>query len=141
MGRTLLLTASILVAALGTALIRLYARGAHTRAAVVAGPPLLRDPFPAEALAPPPALQGLPPDTVAMQVTPPDPQRLVGLLQAGSQIRVHTWLQNKDNDKAEDLVFAQSGTGGSAALWFRLLGSNVQQDDGRTVDRVNPGAL
>jgi pilus assembly protein CpaB len=257
--RTLLLIASILVAALGTALIWLYVQGADTRAAasttqvpvlvavstvkagqpasqvkpqqrllpqtvvdglagalltdpgqikgftrtdVVAGLPLLRDQFSSDALAAAPSLDGLPANMVAMQVTLPDPQRLAGLLQAGSQIRVYAGLQNKDNEKekyaavlfkrvtvlqaglptnattpapanpgtattgtgttggagtaavpqaivtlaltndqAKNLVFAQSSTGGSAALWFGLLGPNVQQDDGTTVDRVRPGAL
>jgi pilus assembly protein CpaB len=254
--RTLLLIASILVAALGTALIWLYVQGADTRAAsgtaqvqvlvaantvaagqpasavqpeqrllpqtvvdgfagrlltdraqikgftrtdVVQGLPLLKDQFSSEGLASAPPLDGLPPNMVAMQVTLPDPQRLVGLLQAGSQIRVYAGLQNKDNEKdkyaavlfkrvtvlqagipttsataappatgnssgstagggtaavpqaivtlaltndqAKSLVFAQSSTGGSAALWFGLLGQNVQQDDGSKVDHVTPGAL
>ena len=154
--RTLLLIASILVAALGTALIWLYVQGADSRAAagtaqvevlvaantvkagqlaslvkpeqrllpqtvvdglggslvtnraqikgytrtdVVAGLPLLRGQFSGEAPAEAPALDGLPPDMVAMQVTLPDPQRLVGLLQAGSRIRVYAGLQDKKNDK------------------------------------------
>jgi pilus assembly protein CpaB len=253
--RTLLLIASILVAALGTALIWLYVQGADTRAAsgtaqvqvlvagntveagqpasmvrpeqrllpqtvvdgladklltdpaqikgftrtdVVKGLPLLKDQFSAESLASAPPLDGLPANMVAMQVTLPDPQRLVGLLQAGSQIRVYAGLQDKNNEKdkyaavlfkrvtvlqagipttgttaspatgnssgstaggsatavpkaivtlaltndqAKSLVFAQSSTGGSAALWFGLLGASPQQDDGSKVDHVTPGAL
>jgi pilus assembly protein CpaB len=252
--RTLLLIASILVAALGTALIWLYVQGADNRAAagsaqvqvlvaandvhagqsaalvkpqhllmpqtmvnglagrlltdpaqikgftrteVVAGLPLLQDQFSSETVAAPPALDGLPPNMVAMQVTLPDPQRLVGLLQAGSKIRVYAGLQNKNNEKdkyaavlfnsvtvlqagvattapapaatgtssggatgasgtanvpqaivtlalsndqAKSLVFAQSSTGGSAALWFGLLGTDVQKDNGQPVSGVTPGA-
>jgi pilus assembly protein CpaB len=252
--RTLLLIASILVAALGTALIWLYVQGADSRAAagstqvrvfvaentvkagqsasqvkpeqrllpqemvgglagslltnpaqikgftrtdVVAGLPLLRDQFSGEAPAAAPALDGLQPDHVAMQVTLPDPQRLVGLLQPGSRIRVYAGLQDKKNDKgtygavlfnsvtvlqagvpttsttpaasgassggttgaagtanvpqaivtlaltndqAKSLVYAQSSTGGSAALWFGLLGSDVQKDNGDPVRDVTPGA-
>jgi pilus assembly protein CpaB len=251
--RTLLLIASILVAALGTALIWLYVQGADTRAAentsqvkvyvaantvragqpasqvkpeqqllpqtlvdslagslltdpsqikgftrtdVVAGLPLLKDQFSGEALAAAPPLEGLPPDLVAMQVTLPDPQRLVGLLQPGSKIRVYAGLQDKKNEKekfaavlfnsvtvlqagipvaagtpsgnsgtattgtsgtanvpqaivtlaltndqAKSLVYAQSSTGGSAALYFGLLGSSVKPDDRLPVDNVSPGEL
>jgi pilus assembly protein CpaB len=252
--RTLLLIASILVAALGTALIWLYVQGADNRAAagttqvqvlvatntvkagqpasqvksvqrllphtvvdslagslltdpaeikgftrtdVVAGLPLLKSQFSAETLAAPPSLDGLPPDHVAMQVTLPDPQRLAGLLQPGSQIRVYAGLQNKDNEKdkyaavlfkrvtvlqagvattpaapasgtsstattgaagtaavpqaivtlaltndqAKSLVYAQTSTGGSAALYFGLLGADVQDDNGKPVSNVIPGAL
>jgi pilus assembly protein CpaB len=254
--RTLLLIASILVAALGTALIWLYVQGADNRAAasttqvqvlvaantvkagqpasqvtteqrlmpqtvvnglagslltdraqikgftrtdVVAGLPLFKDQFSSEGLTAPPALEGLPPNMVAMQVTLPDPQRLVGLLQPGSQIRVYAGLQDKNdekkkyaavlfnhvtvlqagvpttsttpatagtsgtgttqsgsatanvpqaivtlalnNEQAKSLVFAQSSTGGSAALWFGLLGTRVQQDDRSSVEAVSPGAL
>ena len=248
--RTLLLIASILVAALGTALIWLYVQGADKRAAagtaqvqvlvaantvkagqlasqvvpqprllpqtvvdglggalvtdrtqikgftrteVLAGLPLTRDQFTAEATAAAPVLDGLPADMVAMQVTLPDPQRLVGLLRAGSQIRIYAGLQNKKNTKekyaavlfssvrvlqagipttgaasgnsgsgtggastanvpqaivtlaltneqAKSLVYAQTSTGG-AALWFGLLGANVQKDDGSTVGTVIPGDL
>jgi|SRR3954447_9294306 pilus assembly protein CpaB len=251
--RTLLLIASILVAALGTALIWLYVQGADNRAAagttqvqvlvatntvkagqpatqvkpeqrlmpqtlvnslggtlltdpaqvkgftrtdVVAGLPLLRDQFSAEAVAAAP-LEGLPPNMVAMQVTLPDPQRLVGLLQPGSKIRVYAGLQDKNDDKkkyaavlfnqvtvlqagvpttpapaapasssggtasagtapqvpqaivtlalnneqAKSLVFAQTSTGGSAALYFALLGANVTPDDKNSVDAVSPGVL
>jgi pilus assembly protein CpaB len=252
--RTLLLIASILVAALGTALIWLYVQGAETRAAagtaqvqvlvagntvragqpasqvrpeqrllpqtmvdsfagslltdrtqikgftrtdVVAGLPLMRDQFSGEAPAEAPALDGLPPDMVAMQVTLPDPQRLVGLLQAGSRIRVYAGLEDKTgkdkyagvlfnsvtvlqagipttsaasgasansgsgttggastanvpqaivtlaltNVQAKSLVYAQSSAGGSAALYFGLLGTNVTRDDKSKVDNVSPGAL
>jgi pilus assembly protein CpaB len=253
--RTLLLIASILVAALGTALIWLYVQGADTRAAsgtaqvqvlvaantveaghpatevrpeqrllpqtvvdglvgklltdaaqikgftrtdVVQGLPLLKDQFSTQGLASAPPLDGLPPDHVAMQVTLPDPQRLVGLLQPGSQIRVYAGLQDKNNEKdkyaavlfnsvtvlqagipttgtsaspatgnaagstagggaaavpqaivtlaltnqqAKSLVFAQSSTGGSAALWFGLLGSSVKPDDHNPVNAVRPGDL
>jgi len=252
--RTLLLIASILVAALGTALIWLYVQGADNRAAsgtaqvqvlvaassvkagqpasqaqpqqrlmpqtlvsglggtlltdpaqikgftrtdVVAGLPLLQGQFSGEALAAAPLLEGLPPDRVAMQVTLPDPQRLVGLLQPGSKIRVYAGLQDKNdekkkyaavlfnsvtvlqagvpttapaaaasagssggttnagaanvpqaivtlalnNEQAKSLVFAQSSTGGSAALYFGLLGTNVTPDDKNSVDAVSPGAL
>lgn len=253
--RTLLLIASILVAALGTALIWLYVQGADNRAAsgaaqvqvlvagnsvkagqpasqvqpqqrlmpqtlvsslggslltdpaqikgftrtdVVAGLPLLQGQFSGEALAAAPPLDGLPPNMVAMQVTLPDPQRLVGLLQPGSKIRVYAGLQDKNdekkkyaavlfnsvtvlqagvpttasataaapanssggttnagaanvpqaivtlaltNEQAKSLVFAQSSTGGSAALYFGLLGTNVSQDDKNSVDAVSPGAL
>ena len=154
--RTLLLIASILVAALGTALIWLYVQGADNRAAsgaaqvqvlvaansvkagqpasqvqpqqrlmpqtlvsslggslltdpaqikgftrtdVVAGLPLLQGQFSGEALAAAPPLDGLPPNMVAMPVTLPDPQRLVGLLQPGSKIRVYAGLQDKNDEK------------------------------------------
>src|SRR4051812_22074174 len=154
--RTLLLIASILVAALGTALIWLYVQGADNRAAagttqvqvlvagnnvkagqpasqvkpeqrmlpqtlvntlggslltdpaqikgftrteVVAGLPLVRDQFSAEAVAAAPSIDGLPPSMVAMQVTLPDPQRLAGLLQPGSKIRVYAGLQDKNDEK------------------------------------------
>jgi pilus assembly protein CpaB len=254
--RTLLLIASILVAALGTALIWLYVQGADTRAVagtaqvqvlvaantvaagqpasavrseqrllpqtvvdglagklltdpaqikgftktdVVAGLPLLKDQFSSEGLASAPPLEGLPANMVAMQVTLPDPQRLVGLLQAGSKIRVYAGLQDKNDDKkkfaavlfnsvtvlqagipttgtpspaapanssagaagtggagavpqaivtlaltneqAKSLVFAQSSTGGSAALYFGLLGTGVPSDDRNPVDKVSPGVL
>ena len=253
--RTLLLIASILVAALGTALIWLYVQGADNRAAagtaqvqvlvagnsvkagqpasqvrpeqrlmpqtlvsslgasvltdpaqikgftrtdVVQGLPLLKDQFSAGDVAAAPPLEGLPPNMVAMQVTLPDPQRLVGLLQPGSKIRVYAGLQDKndekkkyaavlfnqvtvlqagvpttasttamqpnsagattsagttpdvpqaivtlalDNEQAKSLVFAQSSTGGSAALYFGLLGTNVTPDDKNSVDAVSPGAL
>jgi hypothetical protein len=134
---------------------------------------------------------------VAMQVTLPDPQRLVGLLQPGSKIRVYAGLQDKndekkkyaavlfnqvtvlqagvpttpapaasanssggttsagtapqvpqaivtlalDNEQAKSLVFAQTSTGGSAALYFALLGANVTPDDKNSVDAVSPGVL
>jgi hypothetical protein len=45
------------------------------------------------------------------------------------------------NEQAKSLVFAESSTGGSAALWFGLLGSNVQRDDKSQVDAVSPGEL
>jgi pilus assembly protein CpaB len=254
--RTLLLIASILVAALGTALIWLYVQGADNRASagsaqvqvlvaestvqagqpatlvkpkqqflpqtvvdalagrlvtdpgqikgvttteVLAGLPLLRDQFSSQGLTAAPPLDGLPPDRVAMQVTLPDPQRLVGLLQPGSQIRVYAGMQDKNdeknkyaavlfnkvtvlqagvpatsttapaasgnatgattsgsttanvpqaivtlaltNEQAKSLVFAQSSTGGSASLWFGLLGTGVQKDDGHSVNNVTPGDL
>ena len=142
--RTLLLIASILVAALGTALIWLYVQGADNRAAagssqvevyvasqdyppgtlaksivpvrraypqavvdslgpnlitdpqrldgyaqtnIVAGLPLLANEFGVQPSAPTPAVQ-LAPDKLALQVTLPDPQRLAGLLQPGSLIRI-----------------------------------------------------
>jgi pilus assembly protein CpaB len=152
--RTLLLIASILVAALGTALIWLYVQGADTRAvasenqvpvyvttqAVAAGQavspgiatvkqlpqsvvdalrgslvtapseikgfaktdiapglPLMTSQITADQVAPAPAV-ALGPEEVAMQVTLPDPQRLAGLLQPGSHIRVYASM--KANGKA-----------------------------------------
>jgi pilus assembly protein CpaB len=147
--RTLLLIASILVAALGTALIWLYVQGADTRAAagetevpvlvaqntvaagtpasqvrtqlrsvpqsvlqalstgetsgpltnpaqisgwtatkVVAGLPLFGGQFQNAPVSPPPPVQ-LDPKKVAMQLSLPDPQRLAGLLQPGSLIRIY----------------------------------------------------
>jgi pilus assembly protein CpaB len=143
--RTLLLIASILVAALGTALIWLYVQGADTRAAagedqvqvyvaaqtvpagqplpsnlaqtrtlprsvvaklqgqlvtspaqlrgyaktdILAGLPLVQSQIADNQAAPAPVVD-LQPNEVAMQVTLPDPQRLAGLLQSGSRIRVY----------------------------------------------------
>lgn len=143
--RTLLLIASILVAALGTALIWLYVQGADTRAQageaevrvwvagaqvkagdpagnvqarartvpqsvagafgqglvtdpgqikgyartdIVAGMPLLADQFVATPPTPAPPVQ-LAPDKIALQMSLPDPQRLAGLLQPGSMIRIY----------------------------------------------------
>ena len=143
--RTLLLIASILVAALGTALIWLYVQGADTRAeasttsvqipvpvqdyqpgtlskniatvprafpqslvdsfgtalirdpqaydgysqgVIAKGLPLLTTQFGKQSAAPAPAVQ-LSPDKLALQVTLPDPQRLAGLLQSGSLIRIY----------------------------------------------------
>jgi pilus assembly protein CpaB len=152
--RTLLLIASILVAALGTALIWLYVQGADTRAVssenqvsvyvaklpltagqqvgpqiadvkqfpqstvtglagnlvtntseikgyaktdIVPGLPLLTSQFTSQQTSPAPAVN-LAPDEVAMQVTLPDPQRLAGLLQPGSHIRVYTQVKGKNGD-------------------------------------------
>jgi pilus assembly protein CpaB len=143
--RTLLLIASILVAALGTALIWLYVQGADNRAAagevevpvyvatsavsagdavgpqlavgkrfpqsvasafgsnlvtspsdisgfartdIVPGMPLLKNQFSSAQAAPAPAVD-LAKNEVAMELTLPDPQRLAGLLQPGSHIRVY----------------------------------------------------
>ena len=143
--RTLLLIASILVAALGTALIWLYVQGADSRAQagevqvqvymatrsvsagdpvdstiaghkpfpasvaaafgsdrvtspaqiigfartdIVPGMPLLKSQFSSQQAAPTPAV-ALEKNEVAMQLTLPDPQRLAGLLQPGSRIRVY----------------------------------------------------
>jgi pilus assembly protein CpaB len=147
--RTLLLIASILVAALGTALIWLYVQGADTRAVnsenqvsvyvanqpltagarvgpqiaivkqfpqsvvtalagslvtntaqiggyaktdIVPGLPLLTSQFSGQQVPPTPAVS-LAPGEVAMQVTLPDPQRLAGLLQPGSHIRVYAQMK------------------------------------------------
>lgn len=145
--RTLLLIASILVAALGTSLIWLYVQGADTRAtatttaevqvlvateppaigsaassikwvrqqvpqnlvsalgnsvvtepsqltgyvqsAIVPGLPLATGQFASKPAAPPPAVEGLGSGEMGMMVTLPDPQRLAGLLQPGTQIRVY----------------------------------------------------
>jgi pilus assembly protein CpaB len=149
--RTLLLIASILVAALGTALIWLYVQGADTRAVssesqvpvyvaaqpltagqqvgpqialvkqfpqsavaalganlvtntseikgfaktdIAPGLPLLTSQFTGQQVSPAPAVN-LGPDEVAMQVTLPDPQRLAGLLQPGSHIRVYAQMKGK----------------------------------------------
>jgi len=149
--RTLLLIASILVAALGTALIWLYVQGADTRAVssenqvsvyvatqpltagqqvgpqiagvkqfpqsavaalagnlvtntaeikgfaktdIVPGLPLLTSQFTGQQVSPAPAVN-LGPEEVAMQVTLPDPQRLAGLLQPGSHIRVYAQMKGK----------------------------------------------
>jgi pilus assembly protein CpaB len=154
--RTLLLIASILVAALGTALIWLYVQGADTRAEasttsvqipvaastyepgtqaksiktvlkaypqalvdsfgqelirspntvngyaqtkIVAGLPLLQNQFGKQAAAPAPAVDGLGSDEIAMMVTLPDPQRLAGLLQPGTQIRVFASVENENGKK------------------------------------------
>jgi pilus assembly protein CpaB len=143
--RTLLLIASILVAALGTALIWLYVQGADSRAQagevqvqvyvatrslsagdpvdgsiatrksfpqsvadafgaqrvrspaeitgfaktdIVPGMPLLTSQFTSQQSSPTPAV-ALAKNEVAMQLTLPDPQRLAGLLQPGSRIRVY----------------------------------------------------
>src|ERR1044072_136731 len=143
--RTLLLIASILVAALGTALIWLYVQGADTRAvasetqvpvyvatrSVAVGQPLDRSvavvkqlpqslvaPLNSELVRSPSQLQGyaktditaglpllasqistaqtapapavaLDPNKIAIQMSLPDPQRLAGLLQPGSLIRIY----------------------------------------------------
>jgi pilus assembly protein CpaB len=143
--RTLLLIASILVAALGTALIWLYVQGADTRAVasetqvpvyvatrnVAVGQPLDRTvavvkqlpqslvaPLGGELVRSPSQLQGyaktditaglpllasqisnaqpapapavaLDPNKIALQMSLPDPQRLAGLLQPGSLIRIY----------------------------------------------------
>ncbi len=158
--RTLLLIASILVAALGTALIWLYVQGADTRAEagtaqvqvlvagnvvkagepassvkpqqrsvpqslvdglggslvtnvsemkgfartdIVPGLPLLMSQFSTDAPAANSALQGQQPGQVAMQVNLPDPQRLAGLLQPGSRIRVYAGLDNPDDSKKKSV--------------------------------------
>jgi len=149
--RTLLLIASILVAALGTALIWLYVQGADSRAEageaqvqvylatgdvaagkpvdgtlgarktlplsvagafgtglvsspseikgfartdIVRGMPLLRSQFTDSQTSPVPAVD-LRQGEQAMEVTLPDPQRLAGLLQPGSRIRVYAPMQTK----------------------------------------------
>jgi pilus assembly protein CpaB len=151
--RTLLLIASILVAALGTALIWLYVQGADNRAAtsenqvpvyvatqpvtagqlvppniavvkyfpqsavgalgsslvtsrsqvqgyaktdIVPNLPLVSSQFTAQPVTPAPAVNLLAGE-VAMQVTLPDPQRLAGLLQPGSHIRVYAQMKGKDS--------------------------------------------
>jgi pilus assembly protein CpaB len=143
--RTLLLIASILVAALGTALIWLYVQGADTRAVsgetevpvyvatrnvsmgqpldrsvaivkqlpqslvsslgappvrspaelqgfaksdITQGLPLLTSQISAQQTAPAPAVP-LDPNKIAIQMSLPDPQRLAGLLQPGSLIRIY----------------------------------------------------
>src|SRR3954452_24161629 len=153
--RTLLLIASILVAALGTALIWLYVQGADTRAVnsenqvsvyvanqpltagarvgpqiaivkqfpqsvvtalagslvtntaqiggyaktdLVPGLPLLTSQFSGQQVPPTPAVS-LAPGEVAMQVTLPDPQRLAGLLQPGSHIRVYAQMKDEHTGK------------------------------------------
>ena len=160
--RTLLLIASILVAALGTALIWLYVQGADTRAeastaqvevlvattpasagapakdvrwarqpvpqslvttlgnkaitnpsqltgyvqsAIVPGLPLVTSQFAAKPAAPPPAVDGLGSDEIAMMVTLPDPQRLAGLLQPGTQIRVFCSVENDGKKKGVITLF------------------------------------
>jgi pilus assembly protein CpaB len=168
--RTLLLIASILVAALGTALIWLYVQGADTRAVrsenqvsvyvaaqpltagaavgpkiamvkqfpqsvvaalhdslvtstseiqgyaktdIVPGLPLLTSQFTGQQVTPAPAVN-LRRDEVAMQVTLPDPQRLAGLLQPGSHIRVYAQMKQKNT----------AGTSGVGVLFqdVRVLG-------------------
>jgi len=162
--RTLLLIASILVAALGTALIWLYVQGADTRAEagstqvqipvatqdyqpgtpaksittvpraypqslvdslgtniirnpttlsgiaqtkIVAGLPLLASEFGKQGVAPTPAVQ-LSPDKLALQVTLPDPQRLAGLLQPGSLIRIFaTSEQGKKKQDCTHVILDQ----------------------------------
>jgi pilus assembly protein CpaB len=153
--RTLLLIASILVAALGTALIWLYVQGADTRAEasttsvqipvaaelvqpgvpaknvrttmkaypqalvdslgpgvirnastitgytqtkILPGLPLMNDQFGKQPVAPTPAVQ-LSPDKLALQVTLPDPQRLAGLLQSGSLVRIFATVQKSQCTK------------------------------------------
>jgi len=153
--RTLLLIASILVAALGTALIWLYVQGADTRALgsesqvsvyvaqralsageqvtpqiatvkrfpqsvlttlggslvttrsqlqgfaktdIAPGLPLLTTQITGDQVAPAPAV-ALGPNEVAMQVTLPDPQRLAGLLQPGSHIRVYAQMKDSQTGK------------------------------------------
>src|SRR3954447_6128729 len=143
--RTLLLIASILVAALGTALIWLYVQGADTRAVsgetevpvyvatrnvsmgqpldrsvaivkqlpqslvsslgappvrspaelqgfaksdITQGLPLLASQISAQQTAPAPAVP-LDPNKIAIQMSLPDPQRLAGLLQPGSLVRIY----------------------------------------------------
>jgi pilus assembly protein CpaB len=162
--RTLLLIASILVAALGTALIWLYVQGADTRAVasenqvsvyvaahavpagqavepglavvkpfpksvvsplaaglvtstsqikgfaktdIAAGLPLLTSQFAGQPTAPAPAVD-LAPNEVAMQVTLPDPQRLAGLLQPGSHIRVYSAMRGTSGGKAGAGVLFQN---------------------------------
>jgi pilus assembly protein CpaB len=159
--RTLLLIASILVAALGTALIWLYVQGADTRALagenqvsvyvaarqvaagqsvtpeiatvkqfpqsvvtglgegvvrntsqiqgyartdITPGLPLLTTQFSGEQTVPAPAV-ALAPDEVAMQVTLPDPQRLAGLLQPGSRIRVYAQMKNGSGKPGVGVLF------------------------------------
>lgn len=158
--RTLLLIASILVAALGTALIWLYVQGADSRAQageaqvqvlvsadtvqagepassvqprlrkfpqsfvqafgselitdptkikgyamtrIVAGTPLLQDQFGASPLAPTPPVQ-LDPTKLALQVSLPDPQRLAGLLQPGSLIRIYVATGDRTTTSAKILM-------------------------------------
>lgn len=158
--RTLLLIASILVAALGTALIWLYVQGADTRAEasttqvqvlvagnpvkagqpasevkpqqhgvpqslvdglggtlvtspsdlkgfartdIVPGLPLLKTQFSPDAPVASSALQGQKPGQVAMQVNLPDPQRLAGLLQPGSRIRVYAGLVDPNDAKKKSV--------------------------------------
>jgi len=158
--RTLLLIASILVAALGTALIWLYVQGADTRALpenqvpvyvatqsvaageavtpqiatvkrfpesvvtplggslvtspseikgyaktdIARGLPLLTTQITGDQVAPAPAVT-LGPDEVAMQVTLPDPQRLAGLLQPGSRIRVYAPMRNGSGKPGVGVLF------------------------------------
>jgi pilus assembly protein CpaB len=161
--RTLLLIASILVAALGTALIWLYVQGADTRAVagenqvsvyvaahavsagqavepgiavpkqfpqslvrgldgvvtspsqikgyaktdIAPGLPLLTSQLVDAQAAPAPAVD-LGPNEVAMQITLPDPQRLAGLLQPGSHIRVYASMKNTSSGKAVAGVLFQN---------------------------------
>src|SRR3954452_21029471 len=162
--RTLLLIASILVAALGTALIWLYVQGADTRAVssesqvpvyvaaqpltagqqvgpqialvkqfpqsavaalganlvtntseikgfaktdIAPGLPLLTSQFTGQQVSPAPAVN-LGPDEVAMQVTLPDPQRLAGLLQPGSHIRVYAQMKGKGSSTSGGGVLFQN---------------------------------
>ena len=159
--RTLLLIASILVAALGTALIWLYVQGADSRAQagevdvpvyvagsdvlagssatsvvavrkqfpqsvaaqfgptlvrspaqlagfakteIVAGMPLLTTQFSAAQAPPTPAVD-LAKNEVAMQLTLPDPQRLAGLLQPGSLIRVYAPMTGPNGKPAVGVLF------------------------------------
>jgi pilus assembly protein CpaB len=184
--RTLLLIASILVAALGTALIWLYVQGAESRAEageaqvrvlvatlpvsagasasavksqskqfpasivaalgpgvltdpaqvtgftktdIVTGMPLLRSQFTTSPTSPAPAVD-LQPNELAMQVTLPDPQRLAGLLQPGSHIRVFTVVEK--------------GTVKGAAVLFndvRVLGSGPVSNASGTVKGEVPQAV
>ena len=48
---------------------------------------------------------------------------------------------HRDHDQAKSLVYAQSSTGGSAALYFGLLRTSVTPDDKNPVDNVSPGVL
>jgi pilus assembly protein CpaB len=149
--RTLLLIASLLVAALGTALIWLYVQSADSRAQageaqvevlvakepvlagtpaeqirlgerrfprsfvasygpglvtdpkeiqgyavtpIVAGVPLMAGQF-GKVLSPPTPPVQLDPAKLALQVSLPDPQRLAGLLQPGSMIRIYVATEDK----------------------------------------------
>jgi len=158
--RTLLLIASILVAALGTALIWLYVQGADTRAQagevqvpvyvakttveagtrardvqlavksvpsswvspfgndvittqseikgwtatkLVPGMPLLKDQFQDAPVTPTPPVQ-LDPRKIAIQLSLPDPQRLAGLLQPGSYIRIYAAVKSSSGKVSTAVV-------------------------------------
>jgi Flp pilus assembly protein CpaB len=66
--------------------------GGYAKTDIVPGLPLLTSQFSGQQVPPTPAVS-LAPGEVAMQVTLPDPQRLAGLLQPGSHIRVYAQMK------------------------------------------------
>jgi pilus assembly protein CpaB len=73
------------------------------RTDIVPGLPLLKTQFSADAPVASSALQGQKPEQVAMQVNLPDPQRLAGLLQPGSHIRVYAGIVDPDDSKKKSV--------------------------------------